>query len=295
MRSTRQGPAEQLRGLRGLVPVRQGAVHDTWAVRDLPVLDATVGLLEQSYMVTVTDIAARTGLDPAQVARSLEALDPLYVDFRKTTTGGDPRFWYVFKVTPEARRAVGQWPTAESLVAALADQLYAASHQETGDERQNLLAYAARLIGDTLRDLAVDAAARVLSPALGDVTLPEPDPLPGPDSPVTKPVAAEEPGSGLPDDQAAPKSDAAPSEGAGPEVAGPEVAGPEVAGPEAAEPNLVPLPEPAAFPSSLAGRRTLAHRSSSGWPTGATAVTDTAFADTDQNPVQPPGDAANAS
>jgi hypothetical protein len=264
------------------------------------VLDATVGLLEQSYMVTVTDIAARTGLDPAQVARSLEALDPLYVDFRKTTTGGDPRFWYVFKVTPEARRAVGQWPTAESLITALADQLYAASHQETGDERQNLLAYAARLIGDTLRDLAVDAAAQVLSPALGDVTLPEPDPLPEPDSPVAKPVAVEVPGSGRPDDQAAPKSDAAPSEVAGPEAAGPEVAGPqaagpEAAGPEAAEPNLVPLPEPAAFPSSLAGRRTLAHRSSSGWPTGATAVTDTAFADTDQNPVQPPGDAANAS
>ncbi len=141
-------------------------------------LDATVGLLEQSYMVTVTDIAARTGLDPAQVAKSLEALDPVYVDFRKTTTGGDPRFWYVFKVTPEARRAVGQWPTAESLIGALADELYAASHQETGDERQSLLAYAARLIGDTMRDLAVDAAARVLSPALGDVTLPAPEPLP---------------------------------------------------------------------------------------------------------------------
>ncbi len=96
----------------GQVPVRQKFVHDTWAARDLPVLDATVGLLEQSYMVTVTDIATRTGLDVAVVARALEALDPVYVDFRKTTTGGDPRFWYVFKVTPEARRAVGQWPTA---------------------------------------------------------------------------------------------------------------------------------------------------------------------------------------
>ena len=89
----------------GLVPVRQTFVHDTWAVRDLPVLDATVALLEQSYMVTVTDIAAATGLDAAVVARALETLDPVYVDFRKTTTGGDPRFWYVFKVTPEARRS----------------------------------------------------------------------------------------------------------------------------------------------------------------------------------------------
>jgi hypothetical protein len=87
-------------------------VQDTWAARDLPVLDATVRLLEHSYMVTVTDIAASTGLDAGEVAKALESLDPVYVDFRKTTTGGDPRFWYVFKVTAEARRAVGQWPTA---------------------------------------------------------------------------------------------------------------------------------------------------------------------------------------
>jgi hypothetical protein len=91
-------------------------VEDTWAARDLPVLAATVHLLEESYMVTVTDIAARTGLDEQAVARALEALDPVYVDFRKTTTGGDPTFWYVLKATPAARQAVGQWPTAETLM-----------------------------------------------------------------------------------------------------------------------------------------------------------------------------------
>ena len=51
-------------------------MHDTWAARDLPVPDATVSLLEESYMVTVSDIAAKTGLDDAAVARALEALDP---------------------------------------------------------------------------------------------------------------------------------------------------------------------------------------------------------------------------
>jgi hypothetical protein len=148
-------------------------VYDTWAARDLPVLDATVGLLEQSYMVTVTDIAARTGLEAPVVAKALEALDPVYVDFRKTTTGGDPRFWYVFKVTPEARRAVGQWPTAESLASRLAEQLSAAARQETDGERQGLLTYAARLIGDTLRDATVLAAGQVLAPAFGGVPQPE--------------------------------------------------------------------------------------------------------------------------
>lgn len=158
-------------------------MQDTWAVRDLPVLNATIRLLEQSYMVTVTDIAAQTGLDTATVATALETLDPAYVDFRKTTTGGDPRFWYVFKVTPEARRAVGQWPTGESLAARLAAEFARAAQTEPDAERQGLLSYAARLIGDTLRDVAVRAADEVLAPAFGGVPLPElgyPVPAPEP-------------------------------------------------------------------------------------------------------------------
>ena len=141
-------------------------MHDTWAARDLPVLTATVALLEESYLVTVSDLAARTGLDEPAVARALEALDPVYVDFRKTTTGGDPTFWYVLKVTPAARQAVGQWPTAETLVSALASELSAAAGQELDAERKGLLTYAARLIGDTLRDVSVRAADAVLAPAV---------------------------------------------------------------------------------------------------------------------------------
>jgi hypothetical protein len=141
-------------------------VDDTWAARDLPVLAATVALLEESYMVTVSDIAARTGLDEHAVARALETLDPVFVDFRKTTTGGDPTFWYVLKATPAARQAVGQWPTAESLVSALAGQLSAAAHEEQDAERKGLLTYAARLIGDTLRDASIRAAESVLAPAV---------------------------------------------------------------------------------------------------------------------------------
>ncbi|MGH3276060.1 MAG: hypothetical protein ACRDNZ_17260 [Streptosporangiaceae bacterium] len=140
-------------------------MHDTWAARDLPVLDATVSLLEESYMVTVSDVAARTGLDPAGVARALETLDPDYVDFRRTETGGDPTFWYVLKVTPQARRAVGQWPTPDSFVTRLAAELSAAAAQEDDNERKGLLSYAARLIGDSLRDVAVRAAGQVLAPS----------------------------------------------------------------------------------------------------------------------------------
>src|ERR1700747_1335972 len=101
----------------------------------MPVLDAVVTLVEQRARVTVSAIADRTGLERAEVARSLDALDPTYVDFRKTETGGDPRFWYVLKVTPEARQAVGQWPTAESLIDRLAKAFRDASENEDDPER----------------------------------------------------------------------------------------------------------------------------------------------------------------
>src|ERR1700729_146409 len=140
-------------------------VEDTWAVRDLPVLNAVVALLEQSYMVTVSDIAGRTGLDQADVARSLDALDPTYVDFRKTETGGDPTFWYVHKVTPEARKAVGQWPTAESLIDRLARAFSAEAEREEDIEQQYQLRQAAGLLGETVHDVAVRVAATITGPA----------------------------------------------------------------------------------------------------------------------------------
>jgi hypothetical protein len=155
-------------------------VHDTWASRDLPVLCATVAMLEDSYLVTVADLAARTSLDEPTVARALEALDPGYVDFRKTTTGGDPKFWYVLKVTPDARRVVGQWPTPETLVDRMTEELSAAARAEQDAERQGLITYAARLIGDTLREPMVRVAREVLGPVFGDTGSGDADPTADP-------------------------------------------------------------------------------------------------------------------
>lgn len=209
-------------------------MHDTWTDRDLPVLDATIALLEQSFMVTVTDIAARTGFEPSVVATALEALDPIYLDFRKTTTGGDPRFWYVYKATPEARRVVGQWPTAEALASRLAEELAAAARQETDGERQGLLVYAARLIGDTLREATVRAAGHVLAPAFSGIPVPE----------LGRPVPAVEPQP----EEASPSLDELPDllRRAGPSAGPPAGAEPsplEAAAQPGAE-WLKPLPEP---------------------------------------------------
>lgn len=130
-------------------------------------LNTVVELLGHSYMVTVSDIAARTGLDMAEVARSLDAMDPTFVDFRKTETGGDPTFWYVNKVTPEARRAVGQWPTPEGLVDRLAQAFSNAADREEDAERHYQLRQAAGLLGETLRDVAVRVAATITGPSAG--------------------------------------------------------------------------------------------------------------------------------
>jgi hypothetical protein len=233
-------------------------VHDTWGARDLPVLDATVSLLEQSYMVTVTDIAARTGLEASAVAKALEALDPVYVDFRKTTTGGDPRFWYVFKVTPEARRTVGQWPTPQSLANRLADEFAGAAQSEADPERQALLSYAARLIGDTLQDYTVRAAASVLAPALGSVQLPEaealplPGPLPEPDAQPAPAVLPELPA--LPDPAGPPqrsvwsRAQEQPRSGGSPAAA--EDAGPGQAAAPAGRPRIIDRPVTSRWPEA---------------------------------------------
>jgi hypothetical protein len=125
------------------------------------VLTALVALLDQSYMVTVSDIAERTGLEQAEVVRSLDAMDPTYVDFRKTETGGDPTFWYVLKVTPQARQAVGQWPTAEGLIDRLAKAFRDAAENEDDPERHYQLRQAAGLLGDSIRDDAVQMVAAI--------------------------------------------------------------------------------------------------------------------------------------
>jgi hypothetical protein len=140
-------------------------VEDTWVARDMPVLKSVVELLGHSYMVTVSDIAERTGLELAEVARSLDAMDPTYLDFRKTETGGDPTFWYVNKVTPEARQAVGQWPTPEGLIDRLVQAFSDAADREEDAERHYQLRQAAGLLGETLHDVAVRVAATITGPS----------------------------------------------------------------------------------------------------------------------------------
>jgi hypothetical protein len=71
-----------------------------------------------------------------------------------------------------------------------AEEFEAAARDEPDSERQDLLAYAAQLVGETLRDATVRAAGRVLAPAFGGLPvpelgmpMPEPEPVPEDDYP----------------------------------------------------------------------------------------------------------------
>jgi hypothetical protein len=126
------------------------------------VLDATVALLEDSPMVADAAITERTGFDPADVRRALEALDGTYVHLGRDMSG-----FFVDAVTAGARRAVGQWPTGESLVSQLAEGLAAAAEKEADPERKTRLRQATGLLGGAVRDIAVEIAERFAERAAG--------------------------------------------------------------------------------------------------------------------------------
>ena len=137
-------------------------MEDTWVPRDQPVLDATVALLEDSPMVTDAAITERTGFDVTDVRRALEALDRTYVHLGRDMSG-----FFVAALTADARRAVGQWPTGESLVSQLVDGLAVAAEQEPDPERKGRLRQAVTLLGGPVRAIVVDVAEKVIERSMG--------------------------------------------------------------------------------------------------------------------------------
>lgn len=88
---------------------------DTWSNRDLPVLRQIVRMVDHDPIVggPLGDIATETGLDVDDVYRAAKALEYDGL-IRLTEYASPPQFHRADRVTGDARRLAGQWPTPET-------------------------------------------------------------------------------------------------------------------------------------------------------------------------------------
>jgi hypothetical protein len=80
---------------------------------------------------------------------------------------GDMADWSIDGVTPMARRAAGQWPTPENVVASLAVVFATAADQEQDTERRGILRSIASFLAGTGKDLAAEVVAKVVARQTG--------------------------------------------------------------------------------------------------------------------------------
>jgi hypothetical protein len=140
-------------------------VEDTWWSRDLPVLDTAVQLFQQQDFVYVEDLARETGFEVKDVGRALRDMQGVFVG--QIMGIGDMERWCITEVTPEARRAVGQWPTPENVVARLAEAFSAAAEHEPDPERRGKLRALGSFLADTGKDFAAEVVAKVIAHQTG--------------------------------------------------------------------------------------------------------------------------------
>jgi hypothetical protein len=110
-------------------------------------------------VVEFADLARETGLSDDQLwagLRALETAQPPYIE----VDGKD-----IWGVTERARRELGTWPSATSIVDALAAAFAQAAEAEKEPERKNRLRAVADGLGGAVRDVAV----AVIAKRLGDL------------------------------------------------------------------------------------------------------------------------------
>jgi hypothetical protein len=133
------------------------AVDSTWENRDLLVLEAAVRFLDENKGDPApdgADLAALTGLSMDDVERALIALNGTYLKLQMT--GGGAEHWFVPNIHPSGRRAVGQWPSPESVAARLVTAMAAAAETAGSEEERGMLRKTAAWFGGAGRDLLVE-------------------------------------------------------------------------------------------------------------------------------------------
>lgn len=139
-------------------------MEDTWWSRDLPILDAAVELFQKQDFVEVRELVRATGFKVDDVAQALFDMREVYVS--EIQSMGPKDQWSISEVTPEARRAVGQWPSPENVVSRLAEAFTTAAEREPDPERRSKL----RAVGSFLRESGKDFAAEVVAKVIARQT-----------------------------------------------------------------------------------------------------------------------------
>jgi len=139
-------------------------MESTWETRELPVLEAASRYFDDHPMQpgpTVADIAQRTRLEEWDVFRAVQALSPTHLELKLYGAGGRPGPHRILRVTDQARRAVGQWPTPEAVVERIARALIEAADREPDERKRSRL----RTAGEALLGFGKDVAANAVANA----------------------------------------------------------------------------------------------------------------------------------
>jgi hypothetical protein len=116
------------------------AIRSTWAPRDLPILRAALRRMDAGEAAPELEaIREELGFSGDELYAGIGALqsaDPPYIDVQPGTRREDYAGGLVGAVSERARRELGAWPSAESLVDALAAAFAQAAEAEKEPERR---------------------------------------------------------------------------------------------------------------------------------------------------------------
>lgn len=146
-----------------------GVMDETWTHRDLPVLTAIVEVFERTGRVMrPNEIVQQSGLTGDQVESALSALEgetpPFITKLDRRASGG---ISLIGQPTGHARRAVGAWPSAETMADQIVQALEEAAEREPDPERKGWLRQSANYLGNAGRDLAIEIGATAINRQMG--------------------------------------------------------------------------------------------------------------------------------
>jgi AcrR family transcriptional regulator len=146
-------------------------MESTWAERDLPLLRAIVEFFDDPdhYQLRIPELTRLSGPAEQDVQRALRALADASPPYLKTPPPPEELTYPVIitGMTERARRAVGQWPTAEVLLDQITRGIAEASDREGDPQKKRRLRDAAVVVGETARDVVADVIARIVERQAG--------------------------------------------------------------------------------------------------------------------------------